>query len=117
MTIEGIAVSGEDALFGLRSPCVGANAYVMRVPLAALFQDAVPVGSTSELALGDNVGVRDLAKVEGGVLILSGRSDDDRGDQQETCGEKRTPTAPAPAVWFWSGKKAIPRSRSASFPA
>ena len=38
------------------------------------------------------------------MLILSGRSDDDRGDQQFTCGEERTPTSPSPSVWFWSGK-------------
>ena len=104
VTIEGIAISGEDALFGLRSPCVLRNAYVMRVPLKDLFQDAVPVASTSKLELGDNAGIRDLAKVEAGVLVLSGRSDDERGDQQFTCGEQRTPTSPSPSVWFWSGK-------------
>lgn len=104
VTIEGLAVSGEDALFGLRSPCVSMNAYVMRVPLGDLFKDSVPVATTSTLALGDNAGIRDLAKVKDGVLILSGRSDDERGDQKFTCEEERPPSSPLPSVWFWSGK-------------
>ncbi|MGO4122976.1 hypothetical protein AB4Z01_01190 [Inquilinus sp. YAF38] len=60
--------------------------------------------ATSPLALGDNVGIRDLAKVKDGVLILSGRSDDERGDQKFTCEEQRTPPWPLSSVWFWSGK-------------
>jgi hypothetical protein len=76
----------------------------MRVPLDDLFKDTVPVATTSRLGLGDNAGIRDLAKVADGVLILSGRSDDERGDQQFTCGEQRAPSSPPPSVWFWSGK-------------
>ena len=93
------------------------NAYVMRVPLKDLFQNSVPVASTSKLELGDNAGIRDLAKVEAGVLVLSGRSDDERGDQQFTCGEQRTPTSPSPSVWFWSGKDGDEAKPLGHFPA
>lgn len=104
VTIEGVAIDHESALFGLRSPCVSTNAFFMRTPLKDLFTQVVPAVTTSKLALGDNVGVRDLAKVANGVLILSGRSDDDRGDQKFACGEQKPPSSPQPSIWFWSGK-------------
>lgn len=104
VSIEGIAQLGGDLLFGFRSPCIAEKAFAMRVPLDSLFEDAAPPArKPSELRLGDNVGIRDLAAVDGGVLVLAGRSDDDRGDQKFTCGEDRIPPLPAPAVWFWTG--------------
>ncbi|WP_025661791.1 DUF3616 domain-containing protein [Rhizobium sp. IBUN] len=106
VTIEGIAFTGDDTLFGLRSPCESAHALIMRVPTKELFSNSIPTGTTKSLGLGDNVGVRDLAKVNNGILILAGRSDDNRGDQQFTCGEQRTPPKPVPSIWFWSGKDA-----------
>lgn len=104
VTIEGIAAHRAGLLLGLRSPCVASKALVLRVPFAELFNDAVmPAAQATELELGDNVGVRDLAAVGDGVLILAGRSDDERGDGAFTCGESRAPPIPAPSVWFWNG--------------
>ncbi|MEM9632403.1 MAG: DUF3616 domain-containing protein [Pseudomonadota bacterium] len=104
VTIEGLSVMGEDLLFGLRSPCLSEHALVMRVPINELFKNTAPSAKINQVKLGDNVGIRDLTAVDGGFLILSGRSDDRRGDQKLTCGEKRSPPSPFPAVWFWSGK-------------
>ncbi|NEK33000.1 DUF3616 domain-containing protein [Rhizobium leguminosarum] len=107
VTIEGIAIKANEVLFGLRSPCVDKNAFVLRVPLGELFGDTSPSAKASEIELGDNVGIRDLASVEGGVLILAGRSDDDRGDNMFPCGEHRE----SPKVWpslFWSGRDQDP---------
>ncbi len=105
VTIEGIAVEGDSLLLGLRSPCLAEQALILHVAVGGLFQDAAPTGAISRLALGDNVGIRDLAKVGDGLLILAGRSDDARGDQTLTCGEERVPPAPLPSIWFWSGKE------------
>lgn len=104
ITIEGIAVQGQEVLLGLRSPCLDQSAFIVRASVNDLFKDAVPVITSEKLELGDNVGIRDLTTVGTGVLILAGRSDDDRGDQLETCGEQRTPPHPTPQVWFWNGK-------------
>ena len=41
---------------------------------------------------------------------------DERGDQQFTCGEERTPPSPAPAVWFWSGKDGDPAKSLGELP-
>jgi len=103
VTVEGIVIKANEALFGLRSPCVDKNAFVMRVPLGELFGDTPPSAKVSRIELGDNVGIRDLATVDNGVLILAGRSDDDRGDGMFTCGEHREPPKPSPSIWFWSG--------------
>ncbi|CTQ54519.1 hypothetical protein LP7551_03053 [Roseibium album] len=104
VTIEGIATIGTDMLFGLRSPCLAKSAVIVRVPMGDLFKNTVPHATTSLVKMGDNVGVRDLANVQDGILILAGRSDDRRGSENFTCGEKRAPPSPLPSVWFWSGR-------------
>ncbi|QWW71379.1 DUF3616 domain-containing protein [Rhizobium sp. WYJ-E13] len=104
VTIEGLAIKANEALFGLRSPCLDKKAFVMRVPIGELFGATTPSATVSEIKLEDNVGIRDLTAVDNGVLILAGRSDDDRGDGTFTCGEQRAPPKPVPSLWFWSGK-------------
>jgi hypothetical protein len=74
VNIEGMAILGADMLLGLRAPSVNGNAYILRVALDDLFKPSVPPGRISPLALGSGVGIRDLAKVSNGVLILGGRS-------------------------------------------
>jgi hypothetical protein len=114
VVIEGVAGLGENILLGLRSPCIVnagvAHAQLLRLPANELFKDKPPSATRIGLPLGDNVGVRDLAAVEGGVLILAGRSDDDRGDGRYTCGEMRAPPRPLPSVWFWDGESDNARS-------
>ncbi len=105
ITIEGLAVDGDELLFGLRSPCISGHAQILRVSRSGLFETAAPEAHITAVKLGDNVGIRDLTKVGTGFLILSGRSDDRRGDEAQTCGEKRRPPSPKPTVWFWSGGK------------
>lgn len=103
VTIEGISEINGDMLFGLRSPCLAGHALILRVPTETLFQETAPPSTTDRIALGDNVGIRDLTRVKDGLLILAGRSDDRRGSEDFTCGEERTPPSPAPSLWFWSG--------------
>ena len=103
VTIEGISEINGDMLFGLRSPCLAGHALILRVPSETLFQETAPPSTTDRIALGDNVGIRDLTRVKDGLLILAGRSDDRRGSEDFTCGEQRKPPSPAPSLWFWSG--------------
>lgn len=104
VTVEGFAVLGQEALFGLRGPCIAGHAFVVRTPLEAVFSGAPVTATTSRLALGDNVGIRDLARVQGGVLILSGRSNDTRGKAAFNCEKPGVAPEPGAQVWFWSGK-------------
>jgi hypothetical protein len=78
--IEGIAVIGEQLYAGLRTPVGGASAFLVRAPVGALFAPGTdPLSKdlvrTRSLALGKDTGVRDLAALaDGSLLILSGPS-------------------------------------------
>lgn len=104
VTVEGLAILREDALFGLRAPCIGGQAFVVRAPLEALFSGKPVTATASPLALGHNVGIRDLAKVDDGVLILSGRSNDKDTKGAFNCDTPGPDADPVAQVWLWSGK-------------
>ena len=86
LNIEGIAVKAGRMHFGLRGP--SAPAYIVSVDADAMFtkNDLKPV--VTPLALGDNTGIRDLAAVDGGILLLTG--------------PMRSESVPY-AVWLWDG--------------
>jgi hypothetical protein len=74
VNIEGLAVAGGDMFFGFRGPVLDEGALVMQVPVAAIF-DGAALGAKPEvhpLPLGKGQGIRDLAAVKGGFLVLSG---------------------------------------------
>ncbi len=80
--VEGVALRAGQVLLGLRSPCLAGQAFVLEVALADLFEPGAerqPQARRHALALGGQAGIRDLAAVPGGVLVLSGPSVD--GDQ------------------------------------
>src|SRR5262249_1783756 len=73
VNIEGIAVRGGDLYFGFRGPLVDdAAAIVMRVAIKAIFGTDTAVPTTDMLPLGKGQGIRDLAAVTDGLLVLSG---------------------------------------------
>jgi Protein of unknown function (DUF3616) len=82
--IEGIAIAGERVYFGLRTPVTAGTAYIVSAPANDLFApgtEALKSGvvKTRSLSLGEKTGIRDLAALEnGGLLILSGPSVDQR---------------------------------------
>lgn len=88
LNVEGIAAVGGDLLFGLRAPAETPNkpdkpvqtAFLARVPAAALFapgHDRGPAAEVVPLALGEGVGVRDLAALpDGKLLVLTGPAQD-----------------------------------------
>lgn len=88
--VEGLAVRGDAMLLGLRSPCLDGQAFVLEVAPADLFEldrKRPPRVRRHALAMGPAAGIRDLAAVPGGILVLSGPS---------VNGE----TAPF-ALWHW----------------
>lgn len=78
--IEGIAVIGEYLYAGLRTPVDSSSAFLIRAPVDALFAPGTePLSGdlvkTRSLTLGEDTGVRDLAALaDGSLLILSGPS-------------------------------------------
>jgi hypothetical protein len=82
--IEGIAIAGERVYFGLRTPVKAGTAYIVSAPADDLFAPGTKalkrgVVKTRPLSLSKKTGIRDLAALEdGGLLILSGPSVDQR---------------------------------------
>src|SRR5262249_19368187 len=78
----GVAIYKGSLYVGFRGPVHDQTAYLMRFDAERAFS-AEPEGTTISLKLGSPggtaVGIRDLAPVETGLLILSGPEDDDPG--------------------------------------
>jgi hypothetical protein len=70
--IEGIAVKGQRMYFGFRGPSVGGEAFILSVDVGGLFGDGDLRSHVQPVALGAHTGIRDLASVRSGLLILSG---------------------------------------------
>jgi len=89
VTIEGIAIRGKRVFVGFRGPALDdGRAPILSVALDALFGGGAPDARLYQLRFGDGQGVRDLAPLDNGFLILAG------------------PTADGPgryAVYWWDG--------------
>ncbi len=72
VNFEGVAVIGNRMFLGLRGPSKRKQAYVMSVDLSGLFGKVELTPEYSKVELGKKTGIRDLAAVPGGLLILSG---------------------------------------------
>lgn len=94
VSIEGLAALDGQLFFGLRSPSVDGNALLFGVDLDDIFRGTAPLARVHRVPLGENTGVRDLAAVSNGILILAARSDDAPNDED---GDE----APLPTVWLW----------------
>ena len=84
--IEGLAVIGDTLYAGLRAPVTNGTAYIVRARVDDLFASGPERLKSAaqkpiKLSLGANIGIRDLAALDnGGLLILSGPADSNRGE-------------------------------------
>lgn len=75
--IEGMAAKGSRLYFGLRGPSDNKHAFTLSVDADALFTKDRPLDPrVAALELGEDTGIRDLAAVKDGLLILSGPVND-----------------------------------------
>lgn len=90
LTIEGIAVRRGRLLVGFRGPTLeNGRAGILSVALDALFDGGRPDARLYRLPLGDGQGVRDLAPLDDGVVVLSGPTKDTAGTYE---------------VYWWDGE-------------
>jgi hypothetical protein len=88
LDIEGVAAlnGGEDLLFGLRAPSLDGHGFMVRARAADLFADTSgppPTAHVVRLQLGERVGIRDLAALpDGRVLVLTGSAQEQSGVPQ-----------------------------------
>ena len=89
INIEGIAVKNGRMHLGLRGPSFDSRAFVLSVDADAVFLKGSDLKSkVTPLELGKDTGIRDLASVGDGILILAGPTRDE---------------AVAYSIWFWDG--------------
>lgn len=74
LNVEGLAVRDGQMLFGLRAPVIDGEAFLFETSVTAMFsRDIAGPGRLVGIRLGDHAGVRDLAFLpDGRLLILSG---------------------------------------------
>lgn len=98
VSIEGMSVDGSTLMFGFRSPTLTAATHevaVLSVNLDAVFGDAPAEVKVFQLAVDGPLGIRDIAKVAGGYLLLLGPSNQE---------------AEPASLWFWDGENGQPRN-------
>jgi hypothetical protein len=89
INIEGIAVKSGRMHLGLRGPSIDSQAFILSVDTEAVFDKGRDLkGKVTPLGLGQDTGIRDLAAISDGILILAGPTRDE---------------AVAYSVWLWNG--------------
>ena len=83
------------ALFGLRGPVQDGSTYIVSVAVDALFGTSPAETKLFPVKLGKGAGIRDMAKVEGGVLLLSGPEEEKAGHAAVFLWDGRSDTAQA----------------------
>lgn len=91
LDIEAVAYRDGRLYFGLRAPSLDEKAQVLEVEAAALFEGGGKL-LRHELKVGAGRGIRDMAAIEAGFLLLVGAS---AADDQAVAREF--------AFWFWPG--------------
>jgi len=77
---EGVAEKHGVLFFGLRAPSIDGHAFILEVRADPFFADpAKAEHQTYELALGQGYGIRDIARVGDGFLIIAGSSLSEEG--------------------------------------
>ncbi|MGH6752414.1 MAG: DUF3616 domain-containing protein, partial [Bradyrhizobium sp.] len=75
VNIEGLAIKGDRLFFGFREPAQDGFVPVLGVDADALFKGGDAKPRVTSIAVGAGRGIRDLAAVKDGVLILAGPDD------------------------------------------
>jgi hypothetical protein len=70
--IEGIVVKDGRMFLGFRAPSINGKAFIMSVDTEAVFGAGDLHTKVDSVALGEGLGIRDLAPVQTGILILAG---------------------------------------------
>jgi hypothetical protein len=77
VNIEGVAVKDGRMFLGFRAPSIDGNGFIMDVAVDSVFGDAAADAKVHALPLGTDTGIRDLARVSGGLLVLAGSTRDE----------------------------------------
>lgn len=74
MNFEGLTFAHGKLWFGTRGPNIGGKTHVIEVEPESLFSDGIPRAKAHALTVGEGRGIRALASVGGGFLVVTGNS-------------------------------------------
>jgi Protein of unknown function (DUF3616) len=83
INIEGLAVKDGMLHVGFRAPTADGTVPVLSVDAKTVFESAEPPTQITMLRVGKGRGIRDLAAVHDGILVLAGPDDDDANRDRE----------------------------------
>ena len=101
LDIEALGFRDGKLYFGLRAPNLAGNAHIVIVDADALFSQPKPAAEVVQVPVGVGRGLRDMAAVKGGFLLLNGPSG---GDETGASFSEKV-EAKVFSVDFWSGVK------------
>lgn len=94
LDIEGLAEKNGVLYFGLRAPSQEGHTFVLEINAQELFGGRSPALRRHDLPLGPGRGVRDIAAIHDGFLLIAGAS---------ASGDDAEPEAHGFALYFWPG--------------
>ncbi|MHC4266010.1 MAG: DUF3616 domain-containing protein, partial [Planctomycetota bacterium] len=84
VNIEGLASKDDQLFFGFRSPNIEGRAFVIEIEPEELFGEKEGKSyKLHSLELGDSLGIREIAAVKKGFLIIAGNAGSEPGDNEE----------------------------------
>jgi hypothetical protein len=99
-TVEGIAAVGEELLIGFRAPSIGGSVPALWLNRTSIFDSQAPGRRSATLPLGAGRGVRDLAALpDGRVIVLAGPAQSQSGNYSLHLLDGRGAVVPIPG---WS---------------
>ncbi len=100
--IEGLASTNDRVLVGLRSPIDGADALVLSADLQPFLEGGINAPRMFRIRLDGHSGIRAMAQLGNGFLILTGRSQAEKARDGECAAFRQTKTV-RPALYYWGG--------------
>ena len=91
--IEGLTWKDGKLWFGVRAPNIGGEIFVIEAVPASLFTPT-PVATLHRLQAGTGLGIREIAALKDGFLILTGESNSDTGPDKQFRLYRWTPGQP-----------------------
>lgn len=97
-TVEGIAAVGDELLVGFRAPSIGGGVPALWLNRTNIFDSQPSMRRSATLALGARRGVRDLAALpDGQVIVLAGPAQSQSGTYSLHLMDGRGTVVPIPA--------------------
>ncbi len=102
--IEGLAYKSGKLYFGVRGPNVAGHTFVIEMDPSPLFRNEMPNGKIHELPVGAGQGIREIAALPVGFLVLTGNAGSEPSKHFPASEDHAEDTSYA--LWWWQPQSA-----------